>query len=137
MKQLARYKLFLLAFLAMLFVSLIRIPFGTFNDASIIDVVSHVVLPATGAPLLLVVLQANRVVLASKRMEEGLFIFLLGVSLEVFWEIVEFFVDVTLKLHWQPSNADTMNDVILGFIGAGAGALLFRTLYPRATVNRD
>ena len=116
-------------FVIMLTVLLARIPLGTFNNASSLDSLGHFILPATGSPLALLLLNAKKILPVFKG---GRFVFiaiLLGTTLEVMWEIIEFFVDLIFNLNWQPSNRDTMTDILLGLCGSALGATIFITLY--------
>ncbi len=123
------YKSFAIIVFAILFLSLIRIPLGTFNQGSTIDTVSHFALPAFGAPLLYALLTHLGYLPTLKSPGILLMILLIGVSAEVVWEIFEFHVDWFFSLQWQVSNTDTMYDLILAFVGSITGGLLYLRRY--------
>jgi hypothetical protein len=50
-------------------------------------------------------------------------------SIALFWEIAEFISDTFLETNVQTSNANTMNDLILGIVGALMYLLLRRLLF--------
>lgn len=109
---------------------------GTFNDPSLLDVLGHFVLVATGAPLLMVFVTGYGIL--PKFESEVHYIVatsLLGISLEVLWEVFEFMIDMFFNLSWQVSNFDTMVDIILGIVGAAAGAMLLVKLYGIKSLN--
>lgn len=103
---------------------------GTFNIPSHLDVIGHFVLVAAGAPLAMAFATAYKLLPRFESTTHYVLVTsLLGISLEVLWEIFEFMIDVSFGLSWQLSNADTMIDLLLGVIGAVAGALVFVRLY--------
>lgn len=123
------YRLYSGALAVMLFLLLLRIPFGTFNEYSFVDTIAHFILPAAGAPLLAVFVERTGLLRTTGR---GAFIFLsslLGIVAEVLWEVFEYWVDTLFQLDWQPSNPDTMVDIMLAIAGAILGSLLFKALY--------
>jgi hypothetical protein len=126
------HKFFSLPLMVMLFILLMRIPLGTFSESSWIDTAAHFVLPAVGAPLLYAWLVGGSYLPKLDLKNIVLFCVLLGTSLEVGWEIVEFAVDQTLGWRWQLDNTDTMYDLVSAVVGSTAGAYLFVKLYKRA-----
>ncbi len=124
------YKLFAAITFVMLFLLLIRVPLGTFNNSSAIDTIAHFVLPATAAPLLYALLQRYRILLSPTFVGKFLSIVLIGIAGEALWEIIEFTVDSAFNLGWQLGNADTMRDIILAAVGTPLGAYFFLKLYP-------
>lgn len=126
---LSDHKVFTFMLLLMLAAVLIRIPLGLYGERSIIYPISHFVFPAVGTPLLYI-LMVRRAWIPNFRSKLALFfIVMLGTMIEVLWEIFEFLVDTFLGKTWQPSNADTMMDIILGVVGSLLGGLLFAKLY--------
>lgn len=127
---LVSYKAFSYVFLLMTVLLLSRIPMGTFNTPSHLDTIGHFVLVATGAPLMMALLTAYKTLPALSSTTHYIFVTsLLGISLEVIWEIFEFTIDALFGLSWQLSNTDTMIDILLGVVGAVAGAMVFVRLY--------
>jgi hypothetical protein len=125
------YYPFSITLLVVLFLLLIRIPLGTFNDTSIIDTIGHFTLPATGAPLVYALLVKTSFLPYLKVHAALLIMILLGTTMEAFWEIFEFCIDLIFPWHWQLSNQDTMIDIILAVVGSLIGGLLFYCLYLR------
>lgn len=123
------HKIYAAIFLSWNMILLARIPLGTFNDSSVLDVIAHFVLPATGTPLLYLVLEQIKLMPAMARTGELLVTIMLGVSLAVLWEIFEFTVDRTFGTDWQLNNMDTMTDLILGLLGTIFGTVVFMRIY--------
>jgi hypothetical protein len=128
---LSKYKPYTFIFSAMLLVLLLRIPFGAFTHTPHIDSVGHFILPATGAPLLAMALQATKFLPKLRSAALVLVIVSMGVTLEALWEIFEFCIDQLFGLNWQPSNTDTMFDIIFAVAGTISGGLLFIRLYKK------
>jgi hypothetical protein len=128
-KVLVTYKFFTYVFLVMTGLLLLRVPLGTFNVDSRLDTIGHFVLPATGAPLLLLMLQEAKFLPGVKTAPFIFMTFLLGVTIEALWEIFEFSVDVFFNQNWQPGAADTMLDIISAVCGSLVGGLLFTKIY--------
>jgi len=126
---LEQHRLFTIVLIVMLFLLLIRIPLGTFNYPSFIDTVAHFVLPAVSAPLIAELLIKLRYLPLLGGRSLLLIIVLVALGVEVIWEIFEYFIDVTLQLNWQLSNADTMMDIILSITGGIVGGYIFLKLY--------
>lgn len=122
---LGQHKLASVAFFGTVLVSWARIPMGTFNEASTIDAVSHVILPASGAPLALALLTAKGAHRHLGIHTAAFSILLLGATGSVLWEIFEFVVDAVFGLNWQVDNLDTMSDLIAGVLGSLVGGWLF------------
>ncbi len=125
------HKVFIATFFIMLAILLARIPLGTFNQPSVVDIFGHFLLPASGAPLLYFLLSKFNIVIATKKRHVFFLIVLLGITSEVLWEICEFIVDAATELQWQVSNLDTMTDIILGVGGALTGAFIYACYYAR------
>lgn len=124
------HKVFSYAAVTILFLLLIRIPFGTFNEGSSIDTFAHFALPLFAAPLLYAWLRRlNYLPGAEHNRGQILLVVLLGVSAEVIWEIFEFGVDRAFGLQWQIDNTDTMHDLMLAVIGSLAGGCLYTRVY--------
>ncbi len=128
---LQQYKLYTFIILAIVALELARIPLGTFNGPSPMDVVAHFFIPATVGPLLAVIVHELRWVRAKTSTAFVLLAVLLGVFIEVLWEIVEFCVDLVFQLGWQLNNFDTMFDITLSVIGSYLGAVIFTYLYKK------
>lgn len=126
---LAHYRFFTIIMAIMLLVLSVRIPLGIFSQASHLDTLAHFVLPFSGAPLLFALLRRAAFLPVLSTGATIVCILLLGIALEVGWEIIEFGIDLTLNWNWQPSNADTMIDLILAVIGSVCGGYLFTKLY--------
>lgn len=112
-----------------LLLSLIRIPLGTFNEGSVIDTLSHFLLPAFGTPLLFALLTQLNYLPPMKNPGILTLILLMGVMGAVAWEIFEFNVDWFFNLQWQVSNADTMYDLILAVLGSLLGGFIYLRNY--------
>lgn len=123
------HKLLLGIFVLMLLILLIRIPLGTFNQASYLDTIGHFILPAVGAPILFVLLSITEVIHVAYKKQALFLIFLLGIAAEVLWEVFEFTVDNLTNLHWQLSNSDTMVDILLAVTGSLCGAIVYNLFY--------
>lgn len=108
---------------------LARIPAGTFNDSSLLDTIAHFVLPATGTPLLYIILERLQLFPEMARSSKFFVILALGITSAVLWEIFEFSVDRAFGTDWQLSNTDTMTDLILGLIGTLVGTGIFMKVY--------
>lgn len=123
---LREYKWFSAVFIVMIVLLLSRIPMGTFNNPSTLDIFGHFVLVATGAPLLIMPFMHYKLIPhAISPFHFMLLTTLLGITLAVVWEIIEFVIDMLFGLSWQLSNSDTMTDIILGVFGAVFGAIIF------------
>ena len=120
-----RYKAFTAILLVTLFLLLIRIPLGTFNNTSWIDAVGHIVLPGVGTALIYAWLVECTYLPKLSMKKIVLFCLLLGTGLEVGWEIIEFGVDQTFGLSWQLDNTDTMIDLISAVLGSTIAATIF------------
>ena len=121
----AHFRFFTIILVVMLVVLLTRIPLGTFSQASHLDTLAHFVLPFSGAPLLFALLRRAVFLPVLSTGATIVCILLLGIALEVGWEVIEFSLDLTLNWNWQPSNADTMVDLILAVIGSSCGGYVF------------
>ncbi|MDB5166226.1 MAG: hypothetical protein JWM37_298 [Candidatus Saccharibacteria bacterium] len=130
---LSTHKLYATIFIGVVIASLGRIPLGTFNNASPLDTFSHFILPATGAPLVVVYLATRDVVRMHNRLAFVFITVLLGTSVEAIWEIEEFIIDALFTLQWQLGNTDTMIDVILAVAGSAVGAIIFTKIYKEYT----
>lgn len=129
-KIFVEYKWFSIPFMVMVLLLLSRIPLGTFNDPSALDVLGHFVMVATGTPLLMILMIGGRLLPTLKSAAHYIVVTsLLGISLEVIWEIFEFIIDASFQVSWQVSNSDTMADIILGVVGAVVGAAMFVKIY--------
>lgn len=126
---LVRYRFFTIIMAVMLLVLSTRIPLGTFSQASHLDTLAHFVLPFSGAPLMFALLRRAAFLPVLSAGATVISILLIGIALEVGWEIIEFGLDITLNWNWQPSNADTMIDLILAVIGSSGGGYVFIKLY--------
>ena len=111
------FHLYLLAFTLTIFFA--QIPLGLFAAQSPLDSTAHVLLPAAATSLLYDAFY-HRVVHSSAQYFGTMV--LLGVSTEMFWEVLEFGGDAAFGLSWQVDNADTMRDIICGIVGAMLGA---------------
>lgn len=125
------YKLYSGIIAVVILLELVRIPLGTFNGPSRLDVVAHFLFPATIGPLLAVFLQKINLISVKSTPVFVFLAVLLGIFVEVAWEIVEFFVDLVLQLGWQLNNFDTMFDITLSVIGSCLGAVIFTYLYKK------
>lgn len=123
------YKAFSGAIAVMLLFLLFRIPLGAYNEPSLLDIVAHFVLPAVGGPLLAVLAQRLGALKAGSKAAFVLLACLLAIAAEVLWEIFEYWVDTLFGLTWQPSNADTMADIMLTVVGAAIGSVVFLVVY--------
>lgn len=123
------HKLLVGVFALMLLTLLIRIPLGTFNQASYIDTIGHFILPAVGAPILFVFLTITEVIHVAYKNQALFLILLLGIAAEVLWEVFEFTVEGLTGVQWQLSNSDTMVDIILGITGSLTGAIVYNLFY--------
>ena len=124
------FHLYLLTFTLTIFFG--QVPMGLFAAQSPLDSTAHVLLPAAATSLLYDALY-HRVVHSAA--QYFCTMVLLGVSTEMFWEVLEFGGDAAFGLSWQVDNADTMNDIICGIVGAslGAGIRLWIWLHARRT----
>jgi molecular chaperone DnaK len=111
------FHLYLLTFTLTIFFG--QIPLGLFAAQSPLDSTAHVLLPAAATSLLHDALY-HRVVHSAA--QYFCTMVLLGVSTEMVWEVLEFGGDAAFGLSWQVDNADTMNDIICGIVGALLGA---------------
>lgn len=103
---------------------------GTFSTPSHLDILGHFILVAAGAPLLMACVTAYKLLPTSgSTVQYIIATSLLGISMEVIWEIFEFTIDILFGLSWQINNTDTMIDIMLGVVGAIAGATVFAKLY--------
>lgn len=130
-KVLMAHKAFMTICLVMLAVMLARIPLGDFNSRSPLDTLAHLVFPAVTAPLAYVLMVEMGFL---PRLRVGavlLMIFMLGVSFEAMWEVVEFCVDSIIGTHWQIDNTDTMTDIIMAVVGSLVGAGIFVKFYDK------
>jgi hypothetical protein len=92
---------------------------GLFAAQSPLDSTAHVLLPAAATSLLYDAIY-HRVVHSAA--QYFCTMVLLGVSTEMIWEVLEFGGDAAFGLTWQVDNADNMNDIICGIVGACVGA---------------
>ena len=111
------FHLYLLTFTLTIFFG--QIPLGLFAAQSPLDSTAHVLLPAAATSLLYDALYHRVVHSAAQYLCTMV---LLGVSTEMVWEVLEFGGDAAFGLSWQVDNADTMNDIICGIVGASLGA---------------
>lgn len=130
------YKAFSSVLVVMTGLLLIRVPLGTFDMPSLLDVIGHFVMVAAGAPLVMQLLINKGFLPEMTAAHRAMVTIMLGITLEVLWEILEFCSDLTFGLSWQPSNTDTMLDISLGVAGATVGALLFAKLYAQKSLDR-
>lgn len=122
---LADYGLAFLALGTLLLAYAARALAGTFHESSALDPLSHVLMPAAGAPVLFALLVRSGVLIAPKRHGMLLAIVMLGVAAEASWEILEYGADLMFSLQWQATNDDTMLDIILAVPGSLLGGLVF------------
>lgn len=90
------------------------------------DEVIHFFMPAFGAPLLFIAIAKASVQrqLSGSIAEIVFATFLFGTAAAVLWEVFEFAIDpFTPHTPWQPSNLDTMVDLIVGMAGSIAGGV--------------
>jgi YVTN family beta-propeller protein len=111
------FHLYLLTFTLTIFFA--QVPMGLFAAQSPLDSTAHVLLPAAATSLLYDAFY-HRVVHSPA--QYFCTMVLLGVSTEMFWEVLEFGGDAAFGLSWQVDNADTMRDIICGIVGASLGA---------------
>ena len=111
------FHLYLLTFTLTIFFA--QVPMGLFAAQSPLDSTAHVLLPAAAASLLYDAFY-HRVVHSPA--QYFCTMVLLGVSTEMFWEVLEFGGDAAFGLTWQIDNADTMTDIICGIVRASLGA---------------
>lgn len=93
------------------------------------DIMAHIVLIAAGGPLVTVYLAMSKLLTIRHVSEWMIVATMVGITLEVIWEMFEFVVGLLWGVPWQIDNADTMFDIILGVVGAIAGASLFMKIY--------
>ena len=124
------YKIFSVPLALLLFILLIRVPLGTFSQASALDPIAHFILPALSGVLLFAVLVRSKFLPPTAQAGSVFMVIILGVFVEVLWEIFEYIVDLTLHLGWQLGNSDTMADLILAVIGSAIGGLVLVKHYP-------
>lgn len=130
-KVLMAHKAFMLVCFVMLAIMLARIPLGDFNNRSPLDTLAHLVLPAVTAPLAYVLMVEMGFL---PRLRVGavlLMIFMLGVSSEAMWEVMEFCLDSIFGMQWQIDNTDTMSDIIMAVIGSLVGGAVFVKFYDK------
>jgi hypothetical protein len=106
---------------------------GWYSSWPLFDKLTHLLFPLVGSLALYATLVYFKIAprygeLTNKRRTTllFLFIFMLGVGGEVFWEIAEFSSDT---FHWLPTtlqhgNTDTMVDIITSTTGAAIGGLI-------------
>ena len=121
------FHLYLLA--STLTVFFAQVPLGLFAAQSPLDSTAHVLLPAAATSLLYDAFY-HRVVHSPAQYFGTMA--LLGVSTEMFWEVLEFGGDAAFGLTWQVDNADTMTDIICGIVGASVGAGIRLWIWTRA-----
>jgi len=121
------FHLYLLA--STLTVFFAQVPLGLFAAQSPLDSTAHVLLPAAATSLLYDAFY-HRVVHSPAQYFGTMA--LLGVSTEMFWEVLEFGGDAAFGLTWQVDNADTMTDIICGIVGASLGAGIRLRIWTRA-----
>lgn len=89
------------------------------------DKVMHFLIPFFGAPLLYLRLVKSSIQRLTGSIPETIFTtFLFGATAAALWEIFEFAIDPFSPIPWQPSNQDTMFDMIIGIVGSIAGGAL-------------
>ena len=113
------FHLYLLVFTLAIFFA--QIPLGVFAAQSPLDTTAHVLLPAAATSLLHDLI-FRRVVHGP--VEYFCTMVFFGMGAEVLWEVAEFGGDAAFGLSWQVDNADTMNDIMCGIVGATLGAAI-------------
>jgi YVTN family beta-propeller protein len=125
------FHLYLLVFTLTIF--FIQIPLGVFAAQSPLDSTAHVLLPAAATSLLYDAVY-SRVVHSST--QYFFTMVLLGVSVEMVWEVIEFAGDAVFGLSWQLDNTDTMIDIMCGIAGAVLGAAIRLWIWSRTSRSR-
>ena len=72
---------------------------------------------AFGVTNILAVLEEEKTIFIKRKLVKAFFIIAIVALAAVLWETYEFFWDLRFGTHFQPSNFDTMKDLILGTLG--------------------
>ena len=95
-------------------------PLGVFSAQAPLDPYVHFIFPMASGSIIVSTLFWDD---PPRTLPAMIMVGTIGVTLEVLWEIIEFTGDHLFHLHWQVDNSDTMWDLIIGVIGAAAGAV--------------
>ena len=80
---------------------------------------------------ILKILEEEKTLSIKRKLIKAFFIVSMVALAAVLWETYEFFWDLTFGTHFQPSNFDTMKDLVLGLLGGTVTSTIF-SLWPKA-----
>lgn len=129
MSSLSKYRLFVFIFFATLTFQIVGMATGLFGHDAHYDKIVHFLVPASGAPLLYMLLMRWGILRPLPAIGMIVTIVLLGIAAEAVWEVFEFALDKVMQKNWQYGLSGTILDIIAAAAGSLTGALVFTDRY--------